>query len=70
VKVEFFELSDANRFFEAMNQRYPYAKCVKLANGIVKYEVRKMNASDESDRSGKRLGYCIPDDGFYLIVDQ
>ena len=61
MKVDFFEKDYADEFFSAMNELYECAKLsVHYDNGMIGYV-----AANETD---KRLGYYIPDDGYYLIV--
>ncbi len=61
MKVNFFDKTHEYEFFAAMNELYPCAKLSKNTdNGIISYV-----AANETD---KRLGYFIPEDGYYLIV--
>lgn len=61
MKVNFFEKDNANDFFSAMNEMYQCAKVsMRTGGGAIDYV-----AANETD---KRLGYYIPDDGYYLIV--
>ena len=61
MKTDFFELDHADEFFSAMNEMYQCARASKYTgDGVIIYV-----AANETD---KRLGYYIPDDGYYLIV--
>ena len=61
MKVSHFEQEDAEAFFGAMNEMYPYGKIsVPRKGGGIDY----VALSDLN----KRLGYFVPDDGYYLIV--
>ena len=61
MKVSHFEQEDAEAFFGAMNEMYPYGKIsVPGKGGGIDYvALGDLN---------KRLGYFVPDDGYYLIV--
>lgn len=61
MKVNFFEQDSADDFFSAMNEMYPYAKESRhTGGGAIDYVA--------ANKTDKRLGYYIPDDGYYLIV--
>ena len=68
MKVIHFEKEDAEAFFEAMNEMYPYSKLSRPGdNGEIDY-VPGYGSDIRAENPNARFGYFVPNDGYYLIV--
>ena len=61
MKVRVFEKDETDAFFAAMNEMYECGKISRIGHDS---EVDYIAIAEPA----QRLGYFVPDDGYYLIV--